>query len=165
MTKAITLLLFLATTLTPGNARSIIEVLQDQIREMKESDKLQLDYVFQGCFGPYHHGTIAMELRSDTVYFTHQSKDDKNENPLAESGKYHQDRILELLATASSKRSSAVYGNEIGYTIHAEKRELSKGTDQIEQRHFIGLFQPFSTIFHNEQDEIIPKLRMGGFVH
>lgn len=147
------------------SANSVVSALKEQIMEMKEGDRLKFEYAFQGCYGPYHHGSITMTLENDTVYFNHESRDDKNQNPLNEAGRYHQDEILKLLIQTEKNRSSEVLGNKISYKLSNEKRQLIAGNDEIEQRHFLTIFRPFSSIFQLDSEEIIPGLRTGGFVH
>lgn len=144
---------------------TIIEDLSDQVSGMKEGDKMLLEYSFEGCYGPYHHGTIDMSFKNDTIFYVEKSFDHTGKNPITQAGKYERSKLLHLLNQAGKKKSDEVLGNTITYRLSSDSREILKGADRIEQRHFIELFHPFTSIFPPAQEEVIPGLKTGGFVH
>ena len=165
MYKAATMLLALTFSAPCLFAGAVIEDLTDQVVQMQEGDVLKMEYNFEGCFGPYHHGSIEMELSADTVYYLSSSFDDKGEQPLNQAGKYHRDQLIKMLKKAQKKKSSEVLGNTISYRLISNGDTTVEGADKIEQRHFIELYHPFSSIFIPKSADIIPKVSSGGFVH
>ncbi len=144
---------------------TVIEDLSDQISGMKEGDKMMLEYSFEGCYGPYHHGTIDMSFKNDTIFYVEKSFDHTGKNAITQAGRYDRKQLLDLLRQAGKKKSDEVLGNTITYRISSGSMEILKGADRIEQRHFIELFHPFTSIFPPAQEEVIPGLKTGGFVH
>ncbi len=159
----IIILAFLGIVSLP--ASSVIEDLMEQVDRMAENDKITLDYTFEGCFGPYHHGRIKMVLKADTIYYINHSYDGNNTEPLSQAGKYQKNHLMELLEAEKKKAASTVIGNTIDYKIKSDEEEITHGSDHIEQRNFIELFHPLTSIFKPEKKSIIPKLSSGGFVH
>ena len=144
---------------------SVIDDLHDHLAGIDEGETLNLEYSFEGCYGPYHHGRIDLRYMSDTIYFVQKSFDDKGEEGLTQSGKYQRSQLLDLLKQSVRSKSKEILGNTITYRITINNQERLKGADRIEQRHFIEIFQPFSSVFSNDQNPVIPGLKTGGFVH
>ncbi len=143
----------------------VVDDLRDHIGGMEPGETMLLEYSFEGCYGPYHHGTIEMRLENDTVYFVEKSFDHDGRNAIIQSGKYHREQLLNLLQKTSRKNSSEIYGNTITYRLSTSAGEIITGADRIEQRHFIELFHPFTSIFSLDEKEVIPGLKTGGFKH
>jgi hypothetical protein len=143
----------------------VVDDLRDHIEGMEQGKEMLLEYSFEGCYGPYHHGTIEMRLENDTVYFVEKSYDHQGENAITQAGKYHRERLLDLLQKAQKRNSGEIYGNTITYRISSGSGEVMTGADRIEQRHFIELFHPFTSIFPSNGKEVIPGLKTGGFKH
>ncbi len=144
---------------------SVIEDLRTEVSAMEEGSKLLLEYTFSGCYGPYHHGTIAMTLVGGALEYLSSSFDDKNQPGIAQAGSYTIKQLERLLRKAASHSSSKIYGNAITYRLSSRGEEILVGADHIEQRHFIEIFQPFTSIFPKDAPDIIPKVSSGGFVH
>ena len=144
---------------------SVIIDLADEIALMQDGDRLHLGYTFEGCYGPYHRGGFDLTMERDTIYFVSNSYDNNEKEPFVESGKYHRDRLVELLDLAKTEESSEILGNVINYKIAAGEKIYHEGTDRIAQRHFIELFHPFTSIFKPKEEFAIPKISSGGFVH
>jgi hypothetical protein len=144
---------------------SVIPDLRDHLAGLNDGDKLSFEYSFEGCYGPYHHGRIDFNAVADTIFYTEKSYDDKGQEGLSQSGKYERSRLLDLLTQSEKTKSEEIYRNTITYLISINADEKLRGADRIEQRHFIGIFQPFSSVFQKEQNKVIPGLQTGGFVH
>ncbi|NND31034.1 MAG: hypothetical protein HKN76_00495 [Saprospiraceae bacterium] len=165
MKRTITFCIFIAIGLPNLFAGAVIEDLTDQILQMRNGDLLKMEYNFAGCFGPYHHGSIEMEMKADTIYYLSSSFDDKGKQPFNQSGKYHRDQLIKMLKKAQKQKSNEVLGNTISYRLISNGDIAVEGADKIEQRHFIELFHPFSNIFQKKTPDLIPKINNGGFVH
>ncbi|MBK8504914.1 MAG: hypothetical protein IPL46_23480 [Saprospiraceae bacterium] len=144
---------------------SVIADLQDHLAGLEDGDQLSFEYSFEGCYGPYHHGRIDFNSISDTIFYTEKSYDDKGKEGLSQSGKYERSRLLDLLRHAEKTKSKEIYGNTITYRIAINTNEIRRGADRIEQRHFIEIFQPFTSVFSKGRNTVIPGLKTGGFVH
>ena len=165
MKRTITFFICINLGLVNLFAGAVIEDLIDQVGHLHSGDVLKMEYNFAGCFGPYHHGSIEMELIEDTVYFLSSSFDEKGGQPFNQSGKYQRDQLLQLLKKTLSRKSTEVLGNTISYRIILNDNMVVEGADKIEQRHFIELFHPFSNIFQKRTPDFIPNINNGGFVH
>lgn len=165
MKRTISFVFGLLCGMTNLFAGAVIEDLTDQVVQMRDGDILKMEYNFAGCFGPYHHGSIEMELRADTVYYLSSSFDEKGKQPFNQAGKYHHEYLIKLLKKAQKKKSSEVLGNTISYRLISNGDVTVEGADKIEQRHFIELYHPFSSIFKPKSADIVPKVSSGGFVH
>ena len=144
---------------------SIIGDLRTEVANLEDGSKLLLEYTFEGCYGPYHHGTVALSCDRGVIEYLSSSFDHQNQPGIAQSSSYSKEALLKLLHEAQSKQSSKVFGNAISYRISTRGHELLRGADRIEQRHFIQLFEPFTSVFPKKQDDIVPKISSGGFVH
>jgi len=148
-----------------AQSSSVIEHLADEIAVMQEGDDLHIGYTFEGCYGPYHRGSFDLLLQQDTIHFVSKSYDSNEKEPFVESGKYHRDRLVDLLDEAKKEESSEILGNVINYAISSQGETYHKGSDRIAQRHFIELFHPFTSLFKPKKEFAIPKISSGGFVH
>jgi hypothetical protein len=144
---------------------SVIDDLHDHLARLEDGDKLNFEYSFEGCYGPYHHGRVDFSYVSDTIFFVETSYDHSGKEGLTQSGKYFRSKLLELLKQSEKSRSKEILGNTITYRISVNTQENLRGADRIEQQHFIQLFQPFSSVFSKGQNPVIPGLKTGGFVH
>ncbi len=143
---------------------TLMEDLTDHIRGMGDEDTILFEYSFEGCFGPYHHGSIEFTLKQDTIHYHEKNFDDKGEESVSQSGTYAKSDLLRLLRKADEKQSSEIFGNTITFQITDSEGEVTKGADHIVQRHFIEIFHPLSNVFRADQPRI-PGLKNGGFVH
>lgn len=143
----------------------IIDDFQNEIAALDEGDQIVLEYTFEGCYGPYHHGSISVVKKAGKLEYLTKSFNHKNVEGLSQAGKYEPEQLQELLIQAKNKTSSTVFGNAISYRLSDGKDEILRGADRIEQRHFIELFEPFTSIFKEDQKSIIPKVSSGGFVN
>jgi len=162
--KRISILLMVFACVSSVGFASVIEDLSEQIVDLRDGDIAILDYQFRGCYGPYHRGTIEMQLVGDEIHYTSRSFDDKGNQALAQAGKYKRKYLIKLLDEAAKEQRSEVYGNTIEYKINASNRPTLDGADKIEQRHFIEIFEPFTSIFKPKEQDIIPRVSSGGFV-
>ena len=144
---------------------SLVEDVSDHLSAMETGDELLFEYSFEGCYGPYHHGTIHFTAEHDTIHYLEKSFDDKGDQGISQSGKYHREDLLDLLAKSKERNSKEILGNTITYRISRDGVEMTKGADRIEQRHFIEIFHPFSNVFPISKTSVIPGLKTGGFVH
>ncbi len=146
-------------------AGTILDDLRDRIDLLENGDQITLTYTFEGCYGPYHHGEIEMSLVDDTIYYEHRSFDDQGKNPFVQSGKYDRLFLLNQLGKYIHESASTILGNKINYEITDDISKLVEGSDRIEHRKFVELFQPLVNVFGSDKESIVPKLRTGGFVH
>ncbi len=160
----ISILLMILAYVSGAGFASVIEDLSEQVQYLDEGDIAIMDYQFRGCYGPYHRGTIELQLVGDEVHYTSRSFDDKGKQALAQAGKYKRKYLIKLLEEAAKEQRSEVYGNTIEYKISASNRATLDGADKIEQRHFIEIFEPFTSIFKPKEQDIIPRVSSGGFV-
>ena len=144
---------------------NLIDDLTTQLLTMQEEENILVTYTFEGCYGPYHHGTIDMHLKNDTIYFVERSYDDQGKKELTQSGRYHREHLIDKLNQASKKKSPEILGNRINYRISKGNELVSETWDRIEQQHFIDIFRPFSSVFTKRGSELLPGLKKGGFVH
>ncbi len=143
------LLIILCSLLYLGQAQAsgIFSSLIGQIENLHDGDRLLVEYSFEGCFGPYHHGSIEMILKGDSIHFLERSFDHNDREGISQSGKYERTDLIKLLEKKGEQRSSEIYGNVLNYRFILDGQLLEKGADRIEQRHFISLFQPLTSIF------------------
>ncbi len=146
-------------------AEGLINDLRSEINNLQEGDVVMLEYTFEGCYGPYHHGSITIEMKNGNLEYLTKSYNHQNKEGISQAGSYEPNQLHKLLNQAESKSSSTVFGNAISYRLSSSGEELATGADRIEQRHFIGLFEPFTSVFSKEQPDIVPKISSGGFVH
>ena len=160
-------LLFLACFLmtTAAFAEGIISDLRSEIENLQQGEMVLLEYTFEGCYGPYHHGSITIEMKNDKLEYLTKSYDHRNKEGISQAGSYERQQLVQLLNKAEDQTSSEVFGNAISYRLSDGHGELYSGADRIEQRHFISLFEPFTSIIPKEQKDIVPKISSGGFVH
>ena len=159
------ILILLITTFYQAIQASVVEDLAAEIAILDDGEHLLLEYTFEGCFGPYHHGTVFVESKNGALHYLTKSFDDKNKPGISQAGKYEKEELLALLEKAREKNSNTVFGNAISYRLSRDEQEILRNDDHIEQRHFIELFQPFTSIFPPKNKDIIPKISSGGFVH
>lgn len=157
------LLLFLAGFLF--YSFDLVEDLKHHLMKLRDGDQLMLTYSFEGCFGPYHHGTIDFEFRNDSIYFVEKNYDEKGRLQLTQAGRYLRTSLCELLEQASAKNSPEILGNVINYQLSQGDRVLLKSADRIEQQHFVEIFRPLGKIFSVKDKGPLPGLRRGGFTH
>ena len=148
---------------TGGIQASILDDLQAHINMMQDGDQLTLSYAFEGCFGPYHHGRIEMEMKQGTIYYKNHSYADKKAKAFTQSGSYAKNVVVSKLASAAQNASKTIYGNRINYGID-DGHKVIKGSDSIEQSNFVKIFHPYSAFIKDQDEMVIPGLSTGGFV-
>ena len=165
MTKKLSQIAFVMAGCFLLMSYTVIEDLRDHLAGLEDGDELNLEYSFEGCYGPYHHGRIDFKYMSDTIYFTETSYDHAGKKGLTQSGKYLQSKLLDLLKQSEKSKTREILGNTITYRISVNDRESLRGADRIDQHHFIEIFKPFSSVFSKGVNPAIPGLNTGGFVH
>lgn len=142
-----------------------LKTLQEHLQRLDEGEKLSFEYTFQGCFGPYHHGRIIMQLVQDTIYYTETNYDHQGVEGISQSGQYARPRLLALLAEAANTTSTDVLGHAMSFRLSVNDQEMERGAAKLDQAHFIAIFQPFTTKFAPKKKSPIPGVKTGGFVN
>ena len=156
-------LLFCITSVHASDG--LISDLQVNLKTLDENKVLKLSYNFEGCYGPYHHGTITFEYKQGKLHFLHENFNDKGESGIAQAGSFTRQTLQDVLDKMRTKNSSEIFGNVINYQIEVDANIVIRSADRITQRHFTTIFEPFSSVFDKEEKSIIPKISSGGFVH
>lgn len=163
MIKLLSLILLLSTSFLAWSG-DIIKDIENCISALQHGEEATVTYNFEGCYGPYHHGTITLTRSKDTLFFHEQNFDDKGTEGISQSGFLLYSQIEKSLNLLQNKPAKEILGNRINYTIK-KPNETIKGNSDIQQRHFVNIFHPFTNVFPEEKKEILPGVRTGGFVH
>jgi len=146
-----------------GIQASLLEDLQTHVHMMQDGDQLTLSYTFEGCFGPYHHGEIEMEMKGGTIHYKNHSYANKKTEAFTQSGNYTKRTLISKLESAAQNASKTIYGNRINYRID-DGHKASQGSDSIEHSEFVKIFHPYQTFLKDQDEMVIPGLSTGGFV-
>ncbi len=131
-------------------ANSVIGDLESKILDLEESEELVMKYTFVGCFGPYHQGSFHLTMKKDTIHYLSKSIDKSTGQSINQAGKYARSHLLILLAESKNQAASEILGNSIHYQFETNGELMDKGTDYIDQRHFIEIFHPFTSFLKTE---------------
>lgn len=131
-------------------ANSVIGDLESKIVALEEGESLIMKYTFVGCFGPYHQGSFHMTVENDTIHYLSKSVDKSTGQSINQAGKYARAHLLKLLAESKDQAASEILGNSIHYQFETNGELVDKGTDYIDQRHFIEIFHPFTSFLKTE---------------
>lgn len=136
---------FLILTMHYSNAASIFEDLTRAISNIQQGDSIVVSYHFVGCFGPYQKGEITLSRQGDEVLYKCKDYDSHSQNYVTQQGQYTRSTLLAKLQEQKLKSSEEIIGNAIHYQIHDQQKNLIlKDHDQIDQKHFVQIFHPFS---------------------
>ncbi len=164
MTKLLSFTLLISLS-TWAWSNDIISDLEKAINTLDHKEQATITYNFEGCYGPYQHGTITLTRSADTLFFHEKNFDDKGKEGISQSGYLLYNQIEKSLDQLRNERSKEILGNRINYSIESPNETL-KGSSDIQQRHFVNIFHPFTNVFpEEEKKEILPGVRTGGFVH
>ncbi|MCB0689087.1 MAG: hypothetical protein KDC53_21260 [Saprospiraceae bacterium] len=144
---------------------NVISDLKEELADLNEGQTLHLEYSFEGCYGPYHHGSVRFNMEDGVVLFQERNFDEKGKEGISQSGKYPLDVLIEKLTSAQEHKSTEVLGASINYQIKENGHVVGEGVDRMDQAHFIEIFRPFSSLIKDRQSSTIPGLKNGGFVH
>ena len=163
MIKLLGLILLLSLSTDSGSA-NIINDMEKSIHSLSDKDAAIITYSFEGCYGAYHHGTIQLTRSQDTLFFHEQNFDDKGKAGISQSGYLLYSQLDQTLGQLKKERSKEILGNRINYTIETPTESI-KGVSDIQQSHFIKIFHPFTNVFPEKKEKILPGVRTGGFVN